>query len=102
MKSLRGRDCWPLLGIDDALLDDLRANYAAGMSPNEMISWLHDREVTKPGATLALRLTGVMPVADTKIAVHLHPSYAYRREADEAFHESVVAALEELNRSEAA
>jgi hypothetical protein len=102
MNSLVGKDTWPLLKINDDLLDRLRTMGAEGATPTAMIDFLHTQGVPKPGAVLALRLTKVMPVSETKAAVHLSEAYAYRREADEAFEESVIQAMDEIERSEAA
>ncbi len=43
-----------------------------------------------------------MPVSETKLAVHFSEAYSYRRDADEAFEESVIQAMDEIERSEAA
>ena len=100
--TLLGREAWPLLKISDELLQTLRDMAANGSTPDQMIQYLHHRGVPKPGATLALRLSGAMPSEDTKQAVHFHPAYAFRRESDEMFEESLVSSLEQVERSEAA
>ncbi len=102
MKTLLGREAWPLLKISDELLRMLRDMAASGSTPDQMITYLHDQDVPKPGAILALRLSGVMPSRDTKQAVHCHPAYTFRRQADEAFQESLLSSLGQIERSEAA
>jgi len=102
MNSLVGKDAWPLLKINDDLLDHLRRMGAEGATPTTMIEYLHAQGVPKPGAILALRLTKVMPVAETKAAVHSSEAYAYRRDSDEAFEESAIRAIEEIESADAA
>ena len=102
MNTLLGRASWPLLGISDELLDQLRGMVARGLTSDELIDFLHEQKLPKAGATLALRLSGAIPIGETKLAVHRHPAYACRREADERFEESLVETLQEIERSEAA
>lgn len=91
-----------LLHIDDVLIETLRRKHTQGETPSAIISYLARIGVPKPGAIVALRRAQVMSLSDAKVAVHLSEAYAYRREADEAFEESVVRAVEEIQRTEVA
>ena len=91
-----------LLHISDELIEEIRGMHLRGMAPQAIISILQQRSVPKPGATLLLRKAGVMSLGEAKQAVHHSEAYSYRRTADEAFEDSFVASLEEIERSEAA
>ncbi len=69
-------------------------------SPEAMIWFLFREGLPKSGALVALRHARVMPLEDTKEAVHFHKAYSYRRESDENFREAALEALLEAGKAE--
>ncbi len=90
------------LGLNAQILAEVARLATAGTTYEAMIQYLHDAGVSKPGATIALRRMKVMPMSETKIAVHYHPAYEDRRASDEAFQDSAFAAWEEIQARERA
>ncbi|MEZ2348375.1 hypothetical protein [Terriglobus sp. RCC_193] len=102
MKTLRGAEADVLLNIDETLVDQLRLMASQGDGLEKLIQFLADRKTPKGGAMIALRRAGVASANEVKKAVHFHAAYAYRREEDNVFEESVVQDLQKIERSEAA
>ena len=102
MNTLRGPEADALLGIDDVLVARLKAMAAEGKSAESLVNYMAAAGVPKGGAHVALRRANVISPIEAKKIVHFHPAYAYRRQADEAFTDSLVEALDEIERSEAA
>ena len=88
------------LEIPEDILDGLKQLHGRGVSREEMIWYLFRADLSKPVATIALRLGKVMPSGETKEAVHHHPAYATRRESDEVFWgdaERAIAEIEQID-----
>lgn len=76
-----------MLGLTEDILQMIKQMHANGESVDSILWFLHEAGTSKPGAIIALRRTAVMPIRKTKLTVHLHPAYAYRRITDEMFEE---------------
>ena len=85
----------PRFELTEERLSTLRCMHNEGSSFDEMIWFLFKAGVPKPGVILALRITGVMGLAEAKETTHNHPAFEFRRADDEAFRESLFTALEE-------
>jgi ribosomal protein L7/L12 len=70
---------------------------ANGESAEQLSKRMADLGLEKTAAIKLLRETAKMDLAAAKELIHFSPAWAFRRKADEAFHESLYEGLEELN-----
>ena len=92
----------PEFKLTAEILDNVRTLHAAHATHDEIIWYLFRAGVPKPAVMLALRITGVMGLGEAKEITHEHPAFEFRRANDEAFHESVIDAWDEIEAAERA
>jgi ribosomal protein L7/L12 len=81
--------------IPQALQDSVFAMAASGESIEAMAQKMADAHLEKIVAIKLLRQATHSTLYEAKANIHFSAAYSYRREADDAFHDSLFKALEE-------
>jgi ribosomal protein L7/L12 len=88
------------LEIDAEVQAKVQAAADRGESTAALAQMMADMKLNKVEAIRLMAISKKMPLSEAKETVHYSPAWAFRREADEAFHESLYEALDQMIQEE--
>ena len=89
-----------IMTIPDALQAHVTRMAENGESSEALIAYMRAKGLPKPQCIRALANAMHIGLGDAKNAVHFSPTWGDRRASDEAFHEGVFEALEQIQRED--